>query len=381
MPLKAHNPFSDPEAVQVVLHYTGADDDRGGVMSVLRALADAGQFECVLGVNPGFRQRRRPALPVFELPRIAGETIGLRSWWRARTVARHVRSWLQGGVGRIFHAHSRAGLLVTLALAGRGERRAVASVHCYGRHRWFYRYAARRLGDRMFWLSPAMKRHYGLAADDWGQCIPGCVPAGDLVGGTLRRPSSCSLRFGGVGAIVRWKGWHLVLEALAGLTADERAGLRFDHIGAPGSDAGSKAYARELMRRTEESGLNSIVRWLGERPGAAGFMREIDVLIVASDREPFSIAVLEALAAGVPVLAADSGGAPDLIVAGQAGWFFRSGDAADLARGLRELAGGDAWRGIAITPDLLRPFTAPVVANRWLEVYRGILRGANWRSR
>ena len=45
-----------------VLHYTGADDDRGGVMSAVRALATADRFTCVLGVNPGFRQHRQPPL-------------------------------------------------------------------------------------------------------------------------------------------------------------------------------------------------------------------------------------------------------------------------------------------------------------------------------
>ena len=35
--------------------------------------------------------------------------------------------------------------MVALWLARAGERRVVVSVHCYGRQRWFYRWAARQL--------------------------------------------------------------------------------------------------------------------------------------------------------------------------------------------------------------------------------------------
>ena len=61
--------MADPEAI-TVMHYTGANDDRGGVMSVLHALAGTGVFNCVLGVNPGFIQRRVPQLPSLVLPAI-----------------------------------------------------------------------------------------------------------------------------------------------------------------------------------------------------------------------------------------------------------------------------------------------------------------------
>ena len=163
-----------------VLHYVGADDDRGGIVSVVRALAGAGQFQCVLGVNRGFRQRRSPPLAAFELPALDGEVLRLRTLWRARAVAREVGRWLETEPGRIFHGHSRAGLAVALWLERVGETRVAVSVHCYGRRRWFYRWAAGRLGSRLFWLSPAMREYYGVGGDGWTGCIPGCVPAADI---------------------------------------------------------------------------------------------------------------------------------------------------------------------------------------------------------
>lgn len=357
---------------RTVLHYTGSDDDRGGVMSVLRALAGAGRFECVLGVNPGFVQRRTPPLPALEFPRIDGETIGAKTSWRARAVARAVQSWLAEDRMRVFHAHSRAGLVAALWLARAGERRVVASVHCYGRQRWFYRWAARQLSGRLYWLSPAMKRHYGVAAGEpWSQCIPGCVPA-PMDSPPPRKRDPARLRLGGVGALVEWKGWHLVLAAFAQLPPAIRARVRFEHIGGAGPDAASQRYAARLRAATAAHGLDAAVMWRGEQASSAAFLREIACLVVASDHEPFSIAVLEALAAGVPVLAADTGGAQDLIERERSGWFFRSGEASALAVAIERLTRAETWARIDVGPDSVRRFTAPVIAERWERVYAAL---------
>lgn len=354
-----------------MLHYTGAVNDRGGVMSVIRALAGANRFTCILGVNPGFVQRGSPLLPTLVLPEITGEVINLRTFWRSRTVAEAVSAWLRADPRRVFHAHSRAGLVVALELARCGERRVFASVHCYGRQRWFYRWAAARLGGRLFWLSPAMKRYYGIgnAGEAWSQCIPGAVPASILSSGDRRRQRGSVLRLGGVGALVPWKGWHLVLEALAALPATQRERIRFSQIGAPGDSPEEQRYAADLQAQTRQLGLESCVEWRGQQSSAQALLTEIDCLVVASHNEPFSIAVLEAQAAGVPVLAADSGGASDLLIPNQTGWFFTSGSVPDLSRAIAQLLDESAWSQIHLTPETIRPFTAPVIAERWRQVY------------
>src|SRR4051812_11293274 len=86
-----------------VLHYTGYDDDRGGVMTSIRHLAAAGNLRCVLGVNPGFRSVVGAKLDKLELPRIAGEKINPGNIWRARIVAVAAKKWLRGSPDRIFH--------------------------------------------------------------------------------------------------------------------------------------------------------------------------------------------------------------------------------------------------------------------------------------
>jgi glycosyltransferase involved in cell wall biosynthesis len=342
-------------------------------MSVIRALAGADRFACILGVNPGFVPRSEAPLPALVLPEIAGETISLRTLWRSRAVARAVQVWLRADARRVFHAHSRAGLLVALELARRGERRVFASVHCYGRQRWFYRWAAARLGGRLYWLSPAMKRYYGIgianAGEAWAHCIPGAVPVAALAPHPARRKREGILRLGGVGALVAWKGWHLVLAALAALPREQRDRIRFIHIGAPGDSPAEQRYAADLRAETERLGLAACVEWRGQQASAQALLAEIDCLVVASHNEPFSIAVLEAQAAAVPVLAANSGGAADLLVADRTGWFFQSDSATDLSRAIGLLLNESAWSRIDLSPETVRPYTAPVIAERWVKVY------------
>lgn len=354
-----------------VLHYVGYDDDRGGIVSVVRTLAAMGAFGCELGVNRGFVQRRDPPLRTLGFTALPGETLDPGSLWRARIVAREVRGWLAADPARVFHGHSRAGLAVALWLARMGEKRVVASVHGYGRRRWFYRWAARRLGDRLFWLSPAMKQYYRVATPDdpWAQCIPGCVALPRFQPPRRPRAEPDTIRVGGIGALVSWKCWHLVLEALRAMPTLSRAKVRFLHLGAPDATAPSQRYAAALRAQTVALRLDNFVEWRGGRATAEDFLREIDVLVVPALHEPLSVAMLEALAAGVPVLASNSGGARDVVVRSQNGWLFRPGDVPDLARMLMMLAESDALRHVASEPGEDWRFAAPVVAEQWAQVY------------
>lgn len=365
-------PHTSPGAV---LHYVGYDVDHGGILAVIRALAAEQRFPCVLGVNPAFQVGRSRDLEILRLSNVSGDTISLRNMLRAHRVAREVQVWLRGDVTRVFHGHSRAGLLVALWLRRFGEKRAVATVHCYGRQRWFYRWAARYLRGRIFWLSPEMTRYYGLqresgAGDRWMDCLPGCVPA--LVPIERRPLQRDPIHLAGVGAITRWKRWDLVVDALVSLPEELRMKFRFRHIGGTDGSADAKIYADELRRKTAEHELGLVVEWRGEQPSADPLLAESDYLIVASHCEPLSIAMLEALLAGVPVLAAASGGALDLISPPVNGRLFSDGDPEGLAGVLTELAGGGRAAPAPMDRDGLRRFTAENCAARHAEIYRGL---------
>lgn len=356
-----------------VLHFTGYRDDHSGIHSTVAALQSTGTFRCVLGVHPDYVSTRPLGLIPLALPRVPAESIGLAACWAARRVAKRAEEWLAADANRVFHAHSRAGLLAALWLARRGCRRVVASVHCYGRQRWFYRWAARQMDGRLFWLSPAMRNHYGVTGEGWASCIPECVglraPAYDGVGAGQ---SGVTLRLGGAGLRVRWKGWDLMMRALAQLPAEVRRQIEFQQVGSTGPESDSRRYALELRALTRQCGLDDQVKWLPAEPDSRRLLAQVDAVVVASHREPMSLVMLEALAAGVPVIAADSGGAPDVIRPGTNGWLFQDGNAADLARLLADLARDRPDRRLDRGSFLPAELTAANVAARWLAVYSAL---------
>lgn len=351
-----------------VLHYTGYRAERGGVVAVLRALQASGRARMLHGVAPDF-PASTSALEVWRGPAIEGERIGWREVWRARSVARAAQAWLREADDRVFHGHSRAGLLVALWLRRWGESRVVASVHCYGRHRWFYRWAARQLGSRLFWLTPAMRAHYGVPGTGWDQCLPGGVAESEFLV-TPPAPAPDRLRLGGAGMLVRWKRWDLVLVALAALEPDIRAQVTFEHIGAANEDAESLACAAELREQTEQLGLAGQVKWCGQEASSRRMLSAVDLVVVSSDREPCSTVLQEAWAAGIPALAADSGGSLDMVRPGLNGWLFRSGDAASLAAAITERVRTRDWTRLDRAAVRRTARRAAEAALRWEEVYR-----------
>lgn len=378
----------EARAGTTVLHYVGYDRSGGGVLSMLHELDTAGRFTSLLGVAPSFPVDAE-SLGCVVLPRIAAEQIGLRSWWAARRVAREVARWLEAGPHRVFHGHSRAGLLVALQLRAAGERRAMATVHCLGRQRWFYRWAARKLGPALAWLGPAMKRHYGIADRSWIGCLPDCVGERRLRESPRWGRARSRPVVGCAGALVPVKEWEHAVDALAQLPPD--LSVEVLHAGGEDGTVASATYAARLRERIARSGVGNRWQWLGslgqERSmGAAAselelapprtmteFYSRIDALVITSRREASSMAALEAAAAGVPVLAPEGSGTRDLIEAARIGWLFPDANATALARALTELVRSNAFAAWRRDEAAFRQFTAPVVAARHAERYQWLL--------
>jgi len=378
--------MDSPTPRLTVLHYVGYDHDAGGILSAVRALASANRFDCVLGVNPGFKATRQPELPQEIFPEIDGERLGVKTFWRARGVARSLESWLHGDANRRLHLHSRAALAAAWWLRPDAMERAVISVHCLGKQKWFYRASARRFGRRLFWLHPAMRSFYGIAARqpthqpngssqsveaNWDQCIPSAMIS--LANGatqipppsTRTRAAGDRLVVGGIGAIVRWKRWDLILDAMATLDPETREKVLFRHLGANDGTSSSRHYEADLHAHSQ----SGAARWDGAQPSSQPFLNQIDCLIVASDEEPLSLAMLEALRAGVPVLRADTGGGLDAIWPNQNGWLFRASDPGDLAAHLWRLVHTDALARTRYVPEAFERYLAPNVAEQWARVY------------
>jgi glycosyltransferase involved in cell wall biosynthesis len=139
---------------------------------------------------------------------------------------------------------------------------------------------------------------------------------------------------GTVAVVSTRKGSDLYVEA-ARQVLEGSDGFRFEMVGAP-NDAVERDWARELVSR---AGAIGIVH----HPSADTFerYRSWDAFVLPSRADPFPIAMLEAMASGLPVIGARRDGLAEQIT-DDCGILVDPEDPGALARAIVSLAGGDA---------------------------------------
>lgn len=150
-----------------------------------------------------------------------------------------------------------------------------------------------------------------------------------------------SLRVGMVGRIAPWKGQDIFVRAFAAAFrgGQETAAI----IGAP--LFGEECYLREVEQLIERLGLDGRIQFRGFQAEMSRELDDIDVLVHASRvPEPFGQVVVEGMAAGLPVVAADAGGPSEVINDGTDGFLYPVGDHQALAARLLDLSGSVALR-------------------------------------
>ncbi|MGI9391929.1 MAG: glycosyltransferase family 4 protein [Parvibaculales bacterium] len=132
--------------------------------------------------------------------------------------------------------------------------------------------------------------------------------------------------------LTRWKGQLVLLRAFAEIAKKCEAELVF-----AGDAQGREGYVEEIKGLAEEYGIAKHVHILGH-VGDMALAYHGAYLVVAPSLlpEPFGRNVIEAQAAGVPVIASDEGGFCETIIAGKTGWLVPAGDVAGLAKALLE---------------------------------------------
>ncbi|PXW95563.1 glycosyltransferase involved in cell wall biosynthesis [Sphaerotilus hippei] len=138
-----------------------------------------------------------------------------------------------------------------------------------------------------------------------------------------------TLLIGAVGRLVALKNHQLLIEVLPALLA-RWPGLRLAIIGGGPLEA-------ELAGRVEQLGLGAQVLLTGQRSGVADLLPALDVFAMPSLTEGLSIALLEACATGLPIVATRVGGNPEIIQDGTSGLLVPPADGAALQQALARL--------------------------------------------
>jgi glycosyltransferase involved in cell wall biosynthesis len=177
-----------------------------------------------------------------------------------------------------------------------------------------------------------------------------------------------------VGRLQAWKGQDRLLRAQA-LLRERGQPMHLVIVG--GDSYGlSPQYAASLPPLIEQLGLQDDVTLVGEVPDAMPYVKQLDVLVNASDPEPFGIVLLEAMAAAVPVVAVNSGGPPDIVEHGRTGMLARSGDPTDLADAIEPLLASPQLReqvGEAGRERFMRDYTDEAVRKRFFTALQDIV--------
>ncbi|MBM3840571.1 MAG: glycosyltransferase family 4 protein [Verrucomicrobia bacterium] len=368
-----------------VLHLAGNLEDAGGILSVLRHLQSATKdqgWQHSVYVNRCYVETRQPVLDYRTSRFVCSEMAS--HWgifWRAALALIEVRRLLAREPFDIIHAHSRCGFLIAWGLAARSNRRVLFTNHDYARRVRMYQRAAAHPNFCTVFLTPNMARHYALTEQPPKiSVISACFsdqyllePMSDAAAASGR---GASLRLVGAGSLLRWKKWDLLVRALQRLDPSERERIEVSIWGpVVRTDPDSLKYEAELRQLLRSEGLGERILLRGATRSMSEAMRQADWFVLPSTNEPCSVALMEALALGLPALVSASGGNVDIVRDGETGCFFEPGDADDLANKLRSILN---WRPKLWSPERIRESvrerSASVVGQKYDELYRRLVR-------
>lgn len=186
---------------------------------------------------------------------------------------------------------------------------------------------------------------------DWREEL-GCERVGPVVGY--------------VGAITPWKGVETFVRA-ARLLRDRSPNCHFVVVGEPPPK--DEAFARRL----EVDAVGSPIHWMGWRRDVLNLVSGLDVLVHASiEPEPFGRVVIEGMALGTAVVAADLGGPSDIITHGLDGVLVTPGEPRRLADAIERLVGDAAHReqiGARARETVARKYRLDDVAGTLLRLW------------
>ena len=181
---------------------------------------------------------------------------------------------------------------------------------------------------------------------------------------------------GTVGHLAPIKGHDLFVRAAA-LIAGRRRGVHFVVIGEDKSP--QMGYRRYLETLVAELGLGEIVSMPGWHDDMATVLSSLSLFVSAARSEPFGLAIVEAMAAGLPVVATASEGASEIIEDGITGKLVSADDSEALAKAITDLLDDPLERSRLARNAVLAArerYSLARMASETERVYREVLLGA-----
>ncbi len=140
--------------------------------------------------------------------------------------------------------------------------------------------------------------------------------------------------------------------------------------------AGDGPLRPELESMAKSLGIERQVRFLGDRSDIPAVLASMDISVLTSHSESLSNAILESMAAGLPVVATRVGGNPDLVHEGETGFLIPPGDAASLAEAIERLLAAPELRrefGRKAKAFALENFSLTRVRDQYERLYTALL--------
>ena len=143
-----------------------------------------------------------------------------------------------------------------------------------------------------------------------------------------------------VGRLQRWKGVHVLIEAMPAVLQVHPDAHCIVVGGVHDLEPDYPAY---LRKRISALNLQNTVIEAGLQHNVPEWMQAFDIVVHASDREPFGLVVIEAMALGKPTIAGDDGGPREIITHGRNGLLTPYGDSPALACAILKYLADPAW--------------------------------------
>lgn len=139
--------------------------------------------------------------------------------------------------------------------------------------------------------------------------------------------------------------------------------------------AGDGPLMPELVQLRAQLGLTEVVALPGFAADMAAVYASLDVVVQPSYREGMPMTLLEAMAAGLPVVATRVGAAPDFVVDSRTGMLVAAGDVAGIAERIERLVTDPGLRrqiGGAARAEVVAKYSADEMARQYAQVYRSL---------